>query len=96
MTETERFSFGLICCLFPQFSQGFVDGKGYVFSPILVVAFGEIATEMYATTFLSGQGPSGHGLSYGQHVLTFPSSGIVENLVHNVTAPKLDYLDSFG
>ena len=59
------FSFGLIRCLFPQFSQGFVDGKGYVFAPIFVVALGEIATEMHAATFLSGQGGSGHGSGYG-------------------------------
>ena len=90
------FSSGLICCLFPQFSQGFVDGKGYVFGPIFVVALGEIAAEMHAATFLPGQGSRGHGLGYGQHVLTFPASGLVENLVHNVTAPKLDYLYSFS
>ena len=82
--------------LFPKFSQGIVDGEGYVFAPVFVIELGEITAKMYAATFLSSQGGSGHGPRYGQHVLTLPTTGVIENFVHNVMTPKLDYIDSFG
>ena len=58
-----------------------------------IVCVREVATEVGASAFFSGQSGLGDEEADGQHVLEFPAGGRVEGLVHNITLPEANLVD---
>ena len=61
----------------------------------IIVFLGIIAAEVHAPTFTAFPAALGHETTSGEHVLTLPAYRILEDFIHNVTAPEIYNFDSF-
>ena len=61
---------------------------------MFIIGLGIVAPEMHPPALCTLLGTLSHKLADRKHILTLPSERTVKDLIHNVSLPETDYLNS--